>query len=68
MSTEFENCEVIAETEKGCVDKGSILVNIEGNEVWIPKNQVHVNSEVYRMDTEGTLIITDWIAEKRGLV
>lgn len=33
---------------------------------WIPQSQVHENSEVYRRDTEGTLIVSDWWAEKKG--
>lgn len=33
---------------------------------WIPQSQVDDDSEVYERGTEGTLIVTDWLAEKRG--
>lgn len=46
----------------------AILVEIEGEDFWIPITQVHDDSEVYRKGTEGTLIINDWWAEKKGLV
>jgi hypothetical protein len=36
----------------------AILVKVEGKEVWIPKSHVH----------DGRLIISQWIAEQKGLV
>lgn len=36
-------------------------------EKWIPKSQVHDDSEVYRAGHKGKLIITGWFAEKEGL-
>lgn len=36
--------------------------------MWIPKSQINDDSEVYAKDTEGTLIITEWIAAQKGLV
>ena len=44
----------------------SLKVNLEGEEVLIPKSQIHDNSEVYKAGTEGSLIVTEWLAEKRG--
>ena len=41
---------------------------IEGKSVWIPKSQIHDDSEVYRKNQTGTLIISRWIAEQKGLV
>ncbi len=37
---------------------------------WIPKSQVHDDSEVYDGDDggEGTLIVTTWWAKKQGWV
>lgn len=46
----------------------SILVDIEDEEYWIPKNQIHSDSGVYQKEDEGTLIITRWIAEQKDLV
>lgn len=59
---EFENIRCEYETSK------AIFVNIEGIKCWIPKSQIHDNSEVYKAGTEGTLVITEWIAVKKGLV
>ena len=50
-----------AETEK------AILVEIEGEEYWMPKSQIDDDSEVYKKGQEGTLVITRWIAEQKGL-
>jgi hypothetical protein len=36
-------------------------------ERWIPKSQIHDDSEVYRAGHRGKLIITGWFAEKEGL-
>ena len=33
---------------------------------WVPKSQVEEESEVYKKGTEGTLIVSDWFAEKEG--
>ncbi len=50
------------ETEK------ALLVRVEVEEVWIPKGQIHDDSEVYREGDTGTLIVSLWIAEQKGLV
>jgi hypothetical protein len=47
--------------------KDAILVEIDGREMWVPKSQVHDDSEVYKSGTEGNLIISRWLAEKEGL-
>jgi len=36
--------------------------------VWIPQSQITEDSEVYKLGTEGTLVVADWFAEKRGWV
>jgi len=55
--------------EARAIAKGdlAILVDIDGDEHWIPDSQVHDDSEVYQKGDEGTLIITKYIAKKRGL-
>ena len=45
----------------------ALLVDVDGEEIWIPQSQIHEDSEVYEEDTEGGLIISAWIAEKKGL-
>jgi len=62
MAVEFENVICKAETDK------AILVEIEGEEVWIPQSQVDDDSHVWAKGDEGLLIISDWIAEQKGLV
>lgn len=54
---------VEAESEK------AILVEIEGEKVWVPKSQIHEDSEVYSKESGGgTLIVTTWWATQKGLV
>ena len=50
------------ETEK------AILVNVYGKDSWVAKSQIHDDSEVYKAGTSGTLIVSQWIAEKIGWV
>jgi hypothetical protein len=54
---------VEAESEK------AILVEIEGEKVWVPKSQISDDSEVYsKASGGGELVVTRWWAEKKGLV
>lgn len=57
----FENVTVLYETEK------ALLVDIDGDETWIPKSVIHDDSEVYKMETEGQLVLPQWFAEKEKL-
>lgn len=58
----FDVDQVEAEGEK------AILVELEGEKVWVPKSQIHDDSEVYsKASGGGTLIVTRWWAEQRGL-
>lgn len=57
----YIDCDCIKETEK------AILVNIDGEEKWIPKSQVVEQSDVQGEGDSGTLAITRWFAEKEGL-
>ena len=67
---EMGKARLVRETEK------AILVKLEdGTEKWIPKSQVHEDSEVFgRYKTmagggvEGKLVVTKYWAEKNGLV
>lgn len=61
-TVEFEDVECL-------VDSGeAILVLIDGEKHWIPQSQVDEDSEVWRKGDVGSLIITEWIAEKKGLI
>jgi hypothetical protein len=52
---------------KHATDK-AILVEIDGEEVWVPQSQVDEDSEVYQKGDEGTLIVSEWFAKQRGWV
>lgn len=46
----------------------ALLVVIDGKEHWIPQSHVHADSEVWQAGDEGTLVVSQWIAEQKGLV
>lgn len=54
-----------------CVGETSAAINVmitSGQpHVWIPKSQVHDDSEVYERGGTGALIITRWIAEQKDI-
>ena len=50
----------IRETEK------ALLVRTKkGKELWLPKSQIHKDSEVQAMDEGGTLIVSKWIYDQK---
>lgn len=40
----------------------------DADKAWIPKSQITDDSEVYRVGDAGTLMVTEWIAEKKGWI
>lgn len=48
----------------------ALLCTIGGAEHWIPLSQIHDDSEVFdaSANSEGTLVVTEWIATQKGLV
>ena len=59
---EVEVAEVLKETDM------AILVKLEtGDEIWIPKSQIHDDSEVWKSGHTGTLVIPEWLATEKGL-
>lgn len=58
---EIEDVKGIRETEM------AVLCEIDGEEHWIPKSQIDDDSEVYEEDTEGTLIVSQWLADQKGI-
>lgn len=46
----------------------AIHVNINGQRLWIPQKQIDDRSEVWKRGDRGTLVISQWIAEQKGLV
>ena len=61
-AVEFEDVHAKAETDK------ALLCVIDGEEHWIPKGQITEDSEVYAKGDDGKLVVTQWIAEQKGLV
>lgn len=45
----------------------AILVNVDGRGVWIPFSQLHTSSEVRGKGDSGRLVISLWIAARKGL-
>jgi hypothetical protein len=46
----------------------AILVTIDGKDFWIPQKQVDDDSEIWKRNDEGKLVISEWIALKKGLI
>ena len=69
MSEGFEypnEVEVIRESDSG---KALLIKDDEGEEFWIPKSQIHEDSEVFKVagaNSYGRLIVTKWLAELEG--
>lgn len=62
----IEDVEVVRETEKALLCAFELKNGRQ--ELWIPKSQIHDDSEVYEEDTEGVLVIPEWLAIEKGLV
>lgn len=59
----IEEAKVISETQKAILVRAPVF----DNPVWIPKSQVHDDSEVYDINSaEGDLLILERFAEVRG--
>jgi hypothetical protein len=56
------NVKVRRETEK------AILVDIGGQEIWIPQSAVHDDSEAWKYGDCGKLVVCTWFARKKGWV
>lgn len=58
----FEDAEVVHATPK------AILVEVEGEELWVPKSVIHDDSEVYGQTAPGPgdLLVKEWWAAERG--
>jgi hypothetical protein len=47
--------------------ESAVLCLIENEEIWIPQSQIDDESEVWEEGDNGTLVISLWIAEQKGL-
>ena len=65
MAFEIEDARCVHQTEEAILVEAP---DFGDEQVWIPQSQVTEDSEVYAIRTEGTLVVSDWFAEKRGWV
>lgn len=56
--TGFDKAKAIRETDK------ALLVKLGRRERWVPKGQIHSNSEVWKNGDEGKLVISTWLSAK----
>ncbi len=54
--------EVLKET-----DRAILCRLVDRSEVWIPKSQIDDESEVNHETDSGTLVISQWLADEKGL-
>lgn len=64
MVFEIEDVECFWENDKSIGVRGGIFDDTQ----FIPKSQIHDDSEVYKKHMSGKLIINEWFAEKKGWV
>jgi len=57
----IKNVRCYAETGK------AILVKINGEKHWMPLSQIHEDSEVFSIGDTGSLIVSTWILEQKGI-
>lgn len=62
MSYEVEDARCIRDSGKAILVEAPDFDEPE----WIPQSMVDEDSEVYKLGTEGKLIVADWFAEKKG--
>lgn len=62
MGVCIDGCTCTAETA------GTIMVEGPGlpGPAWVPKDQVEDDSEVKRMGDSGRLVVTEWLADRKG--
>ncbi len=46
----------------------AILIEADGDQIWVPRSQIDDDSEVWWPGQDGTLIVSDWWARQKGLV
>jgi len=49
----------------------ALLVSLDaddGREYWVPKSQIHDDSEVFKEGQVGDIIVSSWYAEQKGWI
>ena len=57
----LDDCDVLRTTEK------AILVEYDGEEIWLPRSQVSDGEQYEEGDTGVTISITEYIAREKGI-
>ena len=60
----FEDCVAVRESGTGL----ALLVEIDGEERWVPHSQIDDDSEVFKVGDKGILVLNEWWAEQKGLI
>lgn len=47
--------------------RSEIGIHKSQTEIWIPKSQIHDDSEVFEANTEGRLVLSEWICNQKDL-
>lgn len=66
MGTESEGVEVGVCVVKHVTDKALLVRFEDGREDWVPKSQIHDDSEVFQANQEGKMVVTAWYAKQKG--
>lgn len=67
MNTPRSECiELFCESQGETPD--AIKCHFGDRMTWIPKSQIHDDSEVWKNGQEGELIIPEWLAHEKGLI
>lgn len=62
-----DDTEAIADVKTIRETAKALLCRIGKRDVWVPKSQIHDDSEVYKQGHEGKLVLSQWFAEQEGL-
>jgi hypothetical protein len=62
-----ETVELYDVVAKRQTDEALLCEIEEGDEIWIPRVQIDESSQVSEEGDEGTLVVSRWIADKKGL-
>ncbi len=64
MDIRIDDARCIAETERAiCIEAPEF-----DEPQWVPQSQITADSEVWRRDDEGVLVVTEWIAGQKGWI
>lgn len=64
LGEDVGDAEVIRETDKALMVR---LRDFKDKEVWVPKSQIHADSEVWKSGDSGVLVVSRWLKQKMEL-